>query len=996
MTESNENQLQIERLNSPPSIKSVATEEEFTDRRATLSGRLFQFFQSLHHPDFTAAIDRIEGAKEKADRLKDAIQEIGEELEEVPTISVALLGPSRHGKSTLLNALAGCPILPMSDIKPCTASIVSMKRSDEWDFKIRFITEKRLLRERKQAVSDAKDYLRRVAKRMMGDEEPDDPRYLHTTLQRFIQLFNIQPDLTPPELVQAVESAEIPPEIKNKLGHSGSPRSSDFDGMKDIVEKYLSTKDVYWTIVDTCDISGPFKNWHPNLELVDVPGTNDTDPHRTQITNSLRSKAKAVAICTSDSNLGNDIQSWLRNSSVMGDYLEATEQSRQQLFILRTKFDSYHPEVEFSEGVDDDEETEDRLYREAVANHKYQQTDSYREMFRNIASPLLPMGESVEEIAKREEMIGRINGIQVFFISALAYEAFEGRSKLQRRAANRLKEHFHDDPFATGIPELREFLTGMASDYLSRFYFEDLESRLELEVDRLVRFFRQQWTTFEAEVNGGSKAIAALVDKLDNEVIPWIDGFVEAGNRQFEDQSSASKQSLQNLLNRVREQLDEKLQIRISKWNALFWNSLRATARKKGVHTTCNGLHIDINQDIAGLFVDELSLRWTTFRDDVVSNSSDQIVDEICQSLQSQLDTAASDVDIPEATAAIDSIVTNLNTVARSQRNLFKKQVDNAIQELESIRKPAYDTVRELLRSTYKRIENEGGTGCQQRMRSILAQGAARKINEMWDRVESMVLKSVESLLSRTSNSILEFGSKASGELTSTARHLREVGKYANRERLLEQMEWIRRAALLLWGAVKEANQVHIELQPEPTPPAQPIAIEFKDVTEDEDIEGRNDTSQNGFNDVGAPPVIDEPQTPSESGSDSETHGNEETGTDADLEFSAPEIQVATLSDIAKAITESELYQSQKSNSNRSDVADELAAKVVTALEQNGWKMTIPALGEAVGMPTFRLRGALSIIQRILNVDGQQLVTTCRRSDTIELNESLLMQEFFT
>ena len=185
---------------------------------------------------------------------------------------------------------------------------------------------------------------------------------------------------------------------------------------------------------------------------MDVPGTNDTDPQRTAITNSLRRTAKAVAICTSDSNLGTDIQSWLRNSSVLGDFLEATEQSRQHLFILRTKFDSYHPEIDESQIDEDDEESEDRLYRAAIERHKVQQTESYREMFRNIAAPLLPLGNSPEEQQKREEMVERINGIRVFFVSALAHEAFAGRLKAGARQKRRLSEHFHDDPDATGIP----------------------------------------------------------------------------------------------------------------------------------------------------------------------------------------------------------------------------------------------------------------------------------------------------------------------------------------------------------------------------------------------------------------------------------------------------------------------------------------------------------------------------------------------------------------
>ena len=336
-----------QRLPAPPAWASDTEprHDHDVDRQATLRARLSSIYQSLCRPEMVNSVAAIDGARERVAQLQSTVQSIEKELQGIPTIKVALLGPSRHGKSTLLNALAACSILPTSDIKPCTASIVSLKRGDEWGFDIRFVSKRRLDDERRRAVEDAKEYLDRVSKGMTGDEEPDDPTYLHTTLQRFIQLFEIDKGLSPNDLVQIIESAVIPEHISRLLGRNARPRSANVDQMRHVVEKYLSTKDTLWTIVDTCEISGPFENWHPNLQLIDVPGTNDTDPQRTRITNSLRTTAKAVAICTSDSNLGPDIQSWLRNSSVLGDFLEATEQSRQHLFILRTKFDSFHPEM---------------------------------------------------------------------------------------------------------------------------------------------------------------------------------------------------------------------------------------------------------------------------------------------------------------------------------------------------------------------------------------------------------------------------------------------------------------------------------------------------------------------------------------------------------------------------------------------------------------------------------------------------------------------------
>ena len=250
----------------------------------------------------------------------------------------------------------------------------------------------------------------------------------------------------------------------------------------------------------------------------------------------------------------------------------------------------------------------------------------------------------------------------------------------------------------------------MAETYLTEFYYDDLERQLETGVDRLVRFFRQQWTTREAEVSGGSRAIAELVDAIDQELLPWMKSAVEGGSRHFETQAAQAAQSIKARLQSIEGNLKNALSQRRDKWNSYYWNSLKAAARKKGVHTTSRGDFVDITQDICGMFVDALSLSWSSYRDDFIRSSSDMIADELTDVLQGKLDVAAATVDMPEATAAIDAIVTNLSTITRSHREAMRRQVDEAIRELESIRKPAYEAVQELMAPTYQRIAAEGGT----------------------------------------------------------------------------------------------------------------------------------------------------------------------------------------------------------------------------------------------------------------------------------------------
>ncbi|WP_145277219.1 dynamin family protein [Planctomycetes bacterium SV_7m_r] len=991
----------------PPVPSWQGTSSSHIDRRATLQKRIGSIYQSLCAPEFVSSASKIDGAFEAIEQLKASIQNIGSELEKVPAISVAMLGPSRHGKSTLLNALAGCTMLPTSDVKPCTASIVSLKREDDWGFRIEFIKKERLERERARAVQDAVDYLKRSAKKMMGDEQPDDPHYLHSTLERFIQLFGIDSNLPPDQLIQEVHTAEIPDAVQRLLGQKATPKSNDLQQMERIVEKYLSTKDIYWTIVSECEISGPFENWHPNLRLVDVPGTNDTDPQRTAITNQLRETAKAVAICTSDSNLGNDIQSWLRNSSVLGNFLEATEQSRQHLFIIKTKLDSVHLEIDESQIDPNDEGSEQRVFRDALELHKQQQTESYREMFRRIASPLLPVGDSKEQRQTRDEMLKRIDEINVVFVSAPAYEAFEGRLVGLPMQKRRYIEFFGGDKEATGIPALHDFTNEMAETYLAEFYYNDMERQLETEVDRLVRFFRQQWTTLDAQLSGGSQAIAELVDEIDQTIVPWLESSVAKGIRSFKELAGDSSQGITTQLQSTAASIDALLSQRQAKWRHYYWNSIKAACRKAGIHTTSRGEFMDFNQDICSLFVDDLILSWTTYRETCIRSSTQTIADDVAAELLMKLDLAASRTDVPAATEAIDAIVTNLSTIARSKLDDLRREVDAAIQEVESIRKPAYQAIQEQMQQTYRIVQNESGTGCQERMRTKLCDGAGANVQSMWAKVNGMISGAVGGLESKTVASMKQYGDSASGELRKSVSRLREIGKTAQRDVMLRQMESVRETVLLLWNSLSEVGDLVVETAeseiidvaaaapaleaPANSPATSPAASATEaeatvEVGEPARIEESREESDSS--------TAVEETSDSASGSEEVSHSATETPTD-ESPAEAPGADGSSDSPHwLKVMCETTTYLVQKDRAGRSAPADDLVIRILETLIDHHGKLTLAALAERVDVPGFRLRGMLSAVQRILNLDGQQILQIERTSDSVELNETLMRQEF--
>lgn len=128
---------------------------------------------ALEEPDIKAAEAKIPGCRGEILRLRAVLKELECKLDITPEIQIVFLGPSRHGKSTLLNALARQSLLPTSDVKPCTASILRLKWAPDWFCKLSFVRRSELLSDRTTAVEEIEDYLKRAKAHYCEEELPD-------------------------------------------------------------------------------------------------------------------------------------------------------------------------------------------------------------------------------------------------------------------------------------------------------------------------------------------------------------------------------------------------------------------------------------------------------------------------------------------------------------------------------------------------------------------------------------------------------------------------------------------------------------------------------------------------------------------------------------------------------------------------------------------------------------------------------------------------------
>lgn len=97
---------------------------------------------------------------------------------------------------------------------------------------------------------------------------------------------------------------------------------------------------------------------------------------------------------------------------------------------------------------------------------------------------------------------------------------------------------------------------------------------------------------------------------------------------------------------------------------------------------------------------------------------------------------------------------------------------------------------------------------------------------------------------------------------------------------------------------------------------------------------------------------------------------------------------------IIERLMGSPILVNQKKMCGRATPPDEKIQLFLEVLDQHGGTMLQPALAQAMQQPLFRFRGIISIMQRILNVDGYPVLSFDTASNTIGINYELMQTQF--
>lgn len=137
------------------------------------------------------------------------------------------------------------------------------------------------------------------------------------------------------------------------------------------------------------------------------------------------------------------------------------------------------------------------------------------------------------------------------------------------------------------------------------------------------------------------------------------------------------------------------------------------------------------------------------------------------------------------------------------------------------------------------------------------------------------------------------------------------------------------------------------------------------------------------------------PEAPAESGRDELVlESAEEPASAATAPATADAASRASEHDLADRVVASATFREQRNRARRGRLDDTEVVSILRALLASGGELTAPALAATAGFPEYRLSGKIAGLQRLLNVEGYEVVRRDIDANRVVLDERLLRQQF--
>lgn len=554
----------------------------------------------------------------------DAAERLLEQKTELP---IAFIGPSQQGKSSLINAIVGETILAVGGaVGACTCVITSVHHhpTDNFRAEIDFISLKEWAAEL-TAINNAATADPSAEDTDLDREEWEAGKqsaiekysavYRGESLDRLPAILN-DPNLGLPGDIVFAMSRKRPLLIAEDKAIS----------LRNKVRRYLVGREQheegqFWPLISRVRIYGNFKALSNGVVLVDLPGLNDPNPAREQVTKRYLEEARYLwLVCNSQTGIDRVFTQVLReNGFLFRLFLEG----RLDVFsVIATRIDDMNVEAVLAQmGCDADDF--DGNYEPLL---QFRRTEIAAHVQRN----LLAIAEDIAAKADagsehHASFFRRVKSIPVFSISTNGYLHAVERMPL-----------YHGIRFSsedTHVPKLIRHLDSVTLEQSYKHQVEASSRRLRILHEQAKSFFLNAIRKIEVESDQTRASWADFVRVADSAIQDGREGLKSIGTRSEEalkQRFLSFEQELADLDVRAASGLNSVFEA----WNQINWRSLRSAVGRKGVWFSVSlRREFHLNRDIARAYLDLVPFvlddffgaHLTKLTEDVATNSRGEL-----------------------------------------------------------------------------------------------------------------------------------------------------------------------------------------------------------------------------------------------------------------------------------------------------------------------------------------------------------------------------------
>jgi len=643
----------------------------------------------------------------------DAIRSL---LKEPRRIRIALVGTTGSGKSTLLNAVLGQELLPVGVMKPCTAFVTTVRYSvgPEYGVKVQYLSPEEW-RKDLEALSSALE--------PPEDEEEADRKLMEAARKRIQAVYgqsfeNFSPDRLPP----------LPEEVE-KVFSRGSVEKLVFDDPKPMLahlRKLVRGDSPLWPLVKEVNISGPYACLQGGLELVDLPGLNDPNEARVEVTKKfLRSSPFLWIVFSMVRGLTDDIQRILKEEKLLRTLILGGRY--HTLSLVGTRADDIDTDLCIQFGLPEGCSFADlvREYRKQTVKEARRQLE---EMVRDLAGPR-------EESETLSRMIQMARRVIVHATSASAYNKLKGIGRLR-------KDYGLENEEETGIPGIHRHLSWIAGTHGAASNAQTALKRLD-KLKEEIAFF------FGARAQPSFQKLAEARSRFAQES--------ESLGKRLDDAQKRAKERLKTYRERFLERIDpyfaqsvQGVEQSIQGWRSIHWATLKAIVQRNGsFRSPTSGRHYDFNRDISEPLLSRLPVAWEQYFTDDLGRVTHELSIQVSESVSSFCDKILLICEMlfgpseKQFKEQLGWFREKISLVTEESRNRVINEVSKRRRELTE-RIPR--VVQERMTPAYEKAKKEKGSALKTRILGHLEPAATESARPIYDAIQQDLVEGLRDL----------------------------------------------------------------------------------------------------------------------------------------------------------------------------------------------------------------------------------------------------------